>query len=150
MDPNYVWTRGTVSDVLKRIQRKYGDIYELAANVSLRDASRLMKMKKINSVIGRMSNGGYGIVTTTDIAYAVADGMDLDETMLEEVMTKEDLRTVTPQALIMDALHEMNRGGNVVRHLLVIKDGELVGVLSMKDFVLDLEKFEGLWTHQNQ
>lgn len=149
MNSELVWIRGSVEDLLKRIKREPGEIYELYAGVSIRQAAQLMKQKEISSVIARMNDGRYGIVTQADITFAVADSLDLDETTLEEIMTTKNLRTVTPKALILDAIHEM-REGKFVRHLLVLDDGKLIGVLSVKDFINDIAKFEELWIHQHQ
>ena len=71
-----------------------------------------------------------GIITEKDIAHAVADGKDLEQTRIHDLMTARP--TVTnPTASIPDAATLMSRGH--FRHLPVSGDTGLIGMLDITD-----------------
>ncbi len=74
-----------------------------------------------------------GIFTERDaINRVLAEGRDPDSTPLSEVMTR-DLVTVGPQAAATLALHVMDEVG--FRHLPVVENDEVCGIISLRDFV---------------
>ena len=81
-----------------------------------------------------------GILTDRDVAVrVVAKGRNPIETTVGEVMTT-DLKTVSEQAALEDALRVM-RSGPFRRIVVVDDDGKLAGLLSVDD-VLDLLRDE--------
>ncbi len=71
-----------------------------------------------------------GIITEKDIAHAVADGKDLEQTRIHDLMTARP--TVTnPTASTPDAATLMSRGH--FRHLPVSGDTGLIGMLDITD-----------------
>ena len=73
-----------------------------------------------------------GIVTERDLMRVVARGQDVSTTTVGEVMTK-DVRTVGPETSLHDAARLM--AAQWIRHLPVLQDGEVVGVVSQRDLV---------------
>ncbi len=71
-----------------------------------------------------------GVVGERDIVRAVAEGADVDDTRVDEVMT-EDLAGVQADGTLREAAAIMVRNG--IRHLLVRRDGHVEGVLSARD-----------------
>ncbi len=71
-----------------------------------------------------------GIITDTDIANAVADGRDLNETRIDELAGTDPV-TTRPDATVNDAAKAMISGG--FRHLPVVEDGRLVGIIDIVD-----------------
>jgi CBS domain-containing protein len=61
----------------------------------------------------------------------VAEGRDPDETVLREIMTP-DPDSVSSDTTAIEALRLMQDGG--YRHLPVVDDGEVLGVVSRRDF----------------
>ena len=87
-----------------------------------------------------------GIFTGRDAVQVIANGGDPAKVHLSEVMTaKPD--TIEPERKAIDALHMMCDGG--YRHLPVVVDGKVVGIVSRSDFKgLELDQFEdeqSLW-----
>lgn len=87
-----------------------------------------------------------GIFTGRDAVQVIAGGGHPGEVRLSEVMTaKPD--TIAPDRTALDALHMMCDGG--YRHLPVVVDGKVVGIVSRTDFKgLELDHFEdeqSLW-----
>jgi CBS domain-containing protein len=76
------------------------------------------------------SNAPVAIVTETDIVDAVADGKDLDQTRLRSVV-RPALTTIGRTATV-DAAAEIMLGGGF-RHLPVVDNGSLVGMIDLVD-----------------
>ncbi len=123
------------------------DIFELAGDASVHDAVVGMAERNVNSVLVINAGRLAGIFTGTDlIKKVVAVGLDPVQTALGDVMTR-DPETVSPNVNAIEALHRMQDGH--FRHLPVVDDGEVVGILSRRDFlgyeVDELEHQEKLW-----
>jgi len=73
-----------------------------------------------------------GIITERDIVRAVAEGMDLGDAAVKEWMT-ESPDTVGPEVEAEDAATWMLEMG--YRHLPVMENDELLGVVSIRDLL---------------
>lgn len=81
-----------------------------------------------------------GIFTGRDAVRTLAQGNDPSKTPLSQAMTPDPV-TLGPRALAMDALRAMNEGG--FRHLPVVDEGRIWGVLSRGDFSgVELERLD--------
>jgi CBS domain-containing protein len=97
---------------------------------SLADAARKMWEQQTGSLLVMEGDALLGIITERDILRAVATGIELDKTRVEEVMVR-DLITIEPGASIRKAASVMT--DKWIRHLPVLDRGKLVGVLSQRD-----------------
>ena len=98
----------------------------------VRDAARLMKHRRVGSVLVMNKDVLEGIFTERDMVNrVVADGLDPDMTPLSKVMTANP-DTVGASASALDALKAMN--DRSYRHLPVVDEGRIVGVVSTRDF----------------
>lgn len=98
----------------------------------VRNAARLMKHRRVGSVLVMNGDELEGIFTERDMVYrVVADGLDPDLTPLSRVMTA-DPDTIDARATALDALQQMNQRG--YRHLPVMDQGRVVGIVSRRDF----------------
>jgi CBS domain-containing protein len=97
---------------------------------SLRSAAERMWRQQTGSLVvisdGRLS----GIITERDVLRAVALGADPDRSTVDEAMTAE-VFTVPPDMRLQEAAREM--AARWIRHLPVVADGEVLGVVSMRD-----------------
>jgi CBS domain-containing protein len=73
-----------------------------------------------------------GIFTGRDAVRALAEGKSAETTALTHAMTPNPI-TATPNSRAIDALREMNNRG--FRHLPVVEDGRICGVVSRNDFM---------------
>ncbi|SKA30135.1 CBS domain-containing protein [Enhydrobacter aerosaccus] len=122
----------------------------LRGNASVADAARQMRDRSAGSVVvvddaGRLS----GIFTGRDaVARVLAEGRDPTATKLSDVMTPAPA-TMSPDQTAVDALRLMWDGG--FRHLPLVKDGKILGVVSRGDFKgLEVDRHEEereLWEH---
>lgn len=118
--------RGLLSD-------KPDQVWSVAPDDSVFDALRLMADKNIGAVIVLDGDRLAGIMSERDYARKVilADRSS-HATAVREIMTA-DLVTVDPQATIEHCMELMTNGR--FRHLPVVDDGRLVGVISIGDVV---------------
>lgn len=104
---------------------------------SLTAVARRMRDADIGDVI--VTNGGKvtGIITDRDIAVrAVAEGIDPDETTLDQMQT-HDLVSVNPHDDAVAAADLMRT--YAVRRLPVMEHGRLIGVVSLGDLAVERE-----------
>ncbi|WP_193368571.1 CBS domain-containing protein [Pelagibius marinus] len=103
----------------------------LPSSTLVRAAARNMAERHIGAVL--VGSGGRleGIFTERDLLIrVVARGLDPDGTPLSAVMTA-DPDTVGPDDLASLALERMRTSG--YRHVPVVEDGEVVGIVSLRD-----------------
>ena len=100
------------------------------ASDTLRAAATRMWRQQTGSLLiyedGRLA----GIITERDLLRAVALGADMETSTVDEAMSTE-VFTVPPDMPLHEAAREM--AARWIRHLPVVEDGELLGVLSMRD-----------------
>jgi CBS domain-containing protein len=100
---------------------------------TLREATRLMAARKVGAAIVIDPEApGPGILTERDVVAALGSGVDPD---VEQVAGHQSSRLTfaSPDWSLEHAAEAMVRGG--FRHLVVVEDGDTVGVLSMRDIV---------------
>ncbi|NMG54562.1 CBS domain-containing protein [Aromatoleum aromaticum] len=111
----------------------------LAPADTLRRACEAMRERSVGAALvveeGRLA----GILTGRDVVRALAEGHD-PGTPLVTVMTP-DPDTIAGECTAIDALRMMSDGG--YRHLPIVTDGTVVGVVSRGDFKgLELDRLE--------
>jgi CBS domain-containing protein len=100
---------------------------------TLRQAAALMARRGVGAAVVVDPDGeGPGIITERDILLSVAAGQDPDVERVAEHLTAE-LVLAAPHWSLEQAALEMVNGG--FRHLLVCRDGETAGILSVRDIV---------------
>lgn len=100
---------------------------------TLREASRLMSARRVGAaVVLDPDTSGLGILTERDILDAVGSGQDPDAERACDHLTG-DLVFATPDWTIEQAAEAMVRGS--FRHLVVMQEGEVVGIVSVRDIV---------------
>ena len=105
----------------------------LGSGDNVRSAAKRMVERNIGAA-AVVDNGKLnGIFSERDLmSRVVAAGLDPDVTAVGDVMTRE-LVVIEPKADIDTALQQMHTIGS--RHLPVVEDGQLVGMLSIRDLL---------------
>lgn len=107
-------------------------VVALPPDATVREAVKLMAERRIGAILVTESGRLSGIFTERDMVSRVAaPGKDPDRTALAAVMTQRPY-TISADAPTVDALRIMLAGG--FRHLPVMRNSRLVGVLSLRDF----------------
>lgn len=123
------------------------EVAALAPEATVYEAACLMKARKCGSVLVTRDDKLKGIFTERDVVNrVVAAKLDPMTTALAGVMT-EHPDTVRPDTLAVEALRMMEDGG--YRHLPVVSRGQILGVVSRRDFFgeekAEIEKERHLW-----
>lgn len=101
------------------------------------EAAAVMEEARVGSVLIMEDGALRGIFTERDALYrVVAAGLDPAATSMREVMSSE-LVTVSPDDDITHALRLMRDIG--FRHLPVVADGEVQGIVSTRDIITAAE-----------
>jgi CBS domain-containing protein len=104
----------------------------LGAQASVQEACRHMwEQGKGSVLVVDQDQRLLGIFTGRDAVRTLAEGKSADATPLAKAMTADPV-TVAPTIRAIDALRQMSDRG--FRHLPVVEEGKLVGVVSRGDF----------------
>lgn len=113
-----------VADLMTR------DPITCGADTEVIAAARLMRDRKISSLVVVENERPLGILTTRDLAdKALAEGL-AGTTPVAQIMTAEPI-TLPPDALGADVLHQMLE--RHIGHLPVVEDGRLLGIVTQTD-----------------
>jgi CBS domain-containing protein len=100
---------------------------------TLREAATQMASKKVGAaVVNDPEQPGPGIITERDILESIGAGQDPDREQVCEHLSK-NLTFASPEWSLERAAEAMVKGG--FRHLVVVENGETVGILSIRDIV---------------
>ena len=99
---------------------------------TLREVAQSMVKSGVGSVGVVDGHELVGILTERDILRAVADDVDLDDTRAANVMTPAP-DTFAPDVDVEEAASWLIETG--YRHLPVMRDGELLGIASIRDLL---------------
>ncbi len=107
-------------------------LVHLGESATVREAAQVMREEQIGCVLVMEGQTLLGIFTERDvITRVVSEGLDPDTTRLDDVMTR-DPDTISADDTAIEALRLIDDGG--FRHLPVLNDGQVVGVVSRRDF----------------
>jgi CBS domain-containing protein len=121
----------TVADVMRPPVTTVGQYDHAAA------AAYLMKHAGVSAlvVVDSQTDMPIGIVTEADIAHAVADGKDVNEVRIHDLMTARPT-VIHPKTSVIEAAKIMTTGR--FRHLPVVGDDGISGMVDITDVCLAL------------
>lgn len=104
----------------------------LPPNATVQEACKRMYARKVGAVLVTDARSRLlGIFTGRDAVRVLAKGRDPAATLLRTVMTRKPA-SMPPRSTAIDALRLMRDGG--FRHVPVVQDGVVIGVVSRGDF----------------
>lgn len=108
------------------------EVASVAVDVSITDAAKLMRDKKIAALIVIDTDGKLiGIITERDVVFrGVANGLDPNASTVADIMTANP-DTLSPNDSAADALELMQT--RKYRHLPVVDNGNCIAVVSIRD-----------------
>ena len=129
----------TVKDCID--QKKTAPIISLTSADSVFDALELMKGNKIRSIMIIEGGALKGIVTQGDCAIKVLlPGWNAKQTLLASIMTKDPVTVAMADELGTCMNTMANRS---IRHLPVVDNGKVLGMVSIGDIVKDIIRQQG-------
>ena len=120
--------------VMQILKEKGAEVTTIAADARIAEAVRTLNEKRIGALVIIARNGNIeGILSERDLVHALAErGTDLLEAQVADLMTRH-VFTCTPETSIEELMRQMTR--RRIRHLPVIRDGLLCGIVSIGDVV---------------
>lgn len=104
----------------------------LRPSATVKYACRCMRERRVGAVLITDANHHLlGIFTGRDAVRILAEGCDAAHTKLSDAMTADSI-TMPPGRIAIEALRLMQDGG--FRHLPVVDNGKVVGIVSKGDF----------------
>ena len=123
----------TVNELLKA---KPARVVSVAPETSVLEAIKVLAAEDVGAVMVMTGNQLVGILSERDYTRKVIlHGRSSDSTRVEEIMTAK-VMYVTPRNTTRDCMALMTEKG--IRHLPVIDDGRVVGIVSIRDIVGDI------------
>ena len=111
----------------------------VSPTTSVVSAAKTMKAARISALFVKKGKQLVGIVTDTDIVRrAVSSGKPLGRLTVEKILTAP-IRTIEAAMPVDDAQDMM--GDFSIRHLGVTRNGEIVGVVSVRDLLLYYKRY---------
>src|SRR3954447_17021047 len=116
------------------IKRKGSEVVTIAAGQTIAEAVNVLTERRIGALLVMDGNDAVdGIISERDIVRALSrGGADVLTRKVSDVMTR-DVRSCSCHDTIAEVMNIMTQGR--VRHLPVIDDGKLVGLISIGDVV---------------
>lgn len=122
-----------MSKVSQILASKGGEVWSVAKDTSVFDSLALMAKKNVGALLVLEEGGVLGIFSERDYARKVVlEGRSSKDTLVSEVMT-EQVITVEPDENIESCMNKMSE--HRIRHLPVIEEGKLRGIISIGDVV---------------
>ncbi|MGI8581264.1 MAG: CBS domain-containing protein [Chitinophagaceae bacterium] len=119
-----------VSDILKS---KGSNVYSVTENITVYEALKIMGEKNVGALMVMEDERLKGIISERDYARKIVlKGKSSQETTVKEIMTEEVI-SVLPEDSIEKCMELMS--GRRIRHLPVMKDDKVLGVISITDVV---------------
>ena len=123
----------TVSRIMTKRPKTVGP------GTSIVSAAKTMRAARVGSLFVKKGKQLVGIVTDTDIVRrAIATGKPLGKLTVEKIMTTP-ICTIEGNQPVDDAQDMMGDLG--VRHLGVTSNGEIVGVISVRDLLMHYKRY---------
>jgi CBS domain-containing protein len=123
----------SIGSVLKK---KGHEICSIAPDATVHDAIALMAARNVAAVLVISEGELVGIISARDYGRKVVlEGKSSRDVRVQEIMTTS-LVTITPETTVLDAMELMTR--HHIRHLPVLNEGKLDGLVSMGDLVSEV------------
>lgn len=128
----------TIQSILRK---KGAHVERIAPTASLKAAIDRMRTKNISALVVAEGDAVVGIIAERDILQALSQHTKSPDVLQVEDAMSQNLITLAPDDSVRHAMSLMTRYR--VRHLPVMRDGALVGIVSIGDVVKDrLEDLE--------
>lgn len=119
--------------IARLLEGRSPEVITCDAATPVRDAVALLAGKRIGALPVMQGGAVVGIFSERDVIYRLhADGPGVLDRPVGDVMTAP-VQTITPETEVLSALAHMTK--RRIRHLPVVRDGAMVGFVSIGDLV---------------
>jgi CBS domain-containing protein len=120
----------TVESILRR---KGTNVTTIAPEASIRRAADWLRTKNIGALVVTSENAVLGLITEREIIHAFSRYGEMVGSMLVKEIMQCGVTTVSPDESVNRVMKLMTH--HRVRHMPVLRDGELAGIVSIGDVV---------------
>lgn len=122
---------------MKVLEASQGRLVTIFENESLKEAANRLVDEDVGALVVYGSRGVRGIISERDLIRAFSDDVDFEVVEVDEYMTEAPV-SINQDSTLRRAVEKMDEYS--IRHLLVLAEGEPVGVLSVRDVVHAMEE----------
>ncbi len=115
------------------LRRKGADVATIAPDASVKRAANWLQAKNIGSLVVTSGNAVLGLISEREIVHAIARYGETATSMPVSEIMRRGVITVSSTATISHVMSLMTR--HRVRHMPVLRDGNLAGIISIGDVV---------------
>jgi CBS domain-containing protein len=120
----------TVESILRR---KGTNVTTIAPEASIRRAADWLRAKNIGALVVTSENAVLGLITEREIVHAFSRYGEMVGSMLVKEIMQCGVTTVSPDESVNRVMKLMTH--HRVRHMPVLRDGKLAGIVSIGDVV---------------
>ena len=120
----------TIESILKR---KGTDVTTIAPEASIKRAADWLRAKNIGALVVTSENAVLGLVSEREIVHAFSRHGEAAGSMLVKEIMQHGVTTVSPDESVNRVMKLMTH--HRVRHMPVLRDGKLAGIVSIGDVV---------------
>jgi CBS domain-containing protein len=126
------------------VRRKNRKVITVTPGTTVVDAARTLSENRIGLLMVVGESGKFvGVLSERDIVKAVAGGSDLIHGMTVDEIAIKKVVACRPQTTVVDVFRTMSTRG--FRHMPVIHEGKVVGVISLTDVLLSMAQEPGAY-----
>jgi len=115
------------------LEAKGGEVYAISPNATVYEAIAMMADKGVGALLVMEGEKLAGIISERDYTRKVIlKGRSSREALVEEIMTR-DVVTASPEITVAEGMRLMT--DHRIRHLPLVSEGRVVGVVSIGDLV---------------
>jgi signal-transduction protein with cAMP-binding, CBS, and nucleotidyltransferase domain len=113
-------------------------VVTVPVTATLGEVARTIRSRNVGSaVVLDASDAPVGLISERELVDSVAASRNPDQGQAGSWLRKEGIDSISPQASLVDASHAMRDAG--VRHLTVVEDAAVVGIISIRDILAALD-----------
>jgi CBS domain-containing protein len=115
------------------LRRKGTDVTTIAPDVSIKRAADWLRAKNIGALVVTSGSAVLGLITEREIVHAFSRYGETAGSMLVKEIMQYGVTTVAPEDSVTRVMKLMTN--HRVRHMPVLRGGELAGIVSIGDIV---------------
>ena len=115
------------------LRRKGTDVTTIAPDATIKRAADWLRAKNIGALVVTSENAIVGLVTEREIVHAFSRYGEATGSMTVKEIMQYGMTTVSPDESVNRVMNLMTH--HRVRHILVLRGGELAGIVSIGDVV---------------
>ena len=115
------------------LRQKGADVATIVPEASVKRATSWLHAKNVGSLVVTSGNAVVGLISEREIVHAIARYLEAATSMPVSEIMRRGVITVSPTDTVSHVMSLMTR--HRVRHMPVLRDGNLVGIISIGDVV---------------